>query len=97
MVDTPRRELSRRCGIALVWFLASVLFAVEIPDIGTVPMFPLTWVPSIWDQIRYGVEDPVGSGIFWPNRIRKIELDTALDPDPKPDPTFSIFCILVLN
>ncbi len=37
VVDTPRRELTRRCGIALVWFLASVLLAVEIPDIGTVP------------------------------------------------------------
>jgi hypothetical protein len=35
VVDTPRRELTRRCGIALVWFLASVLLAVEIPDIGT--------------------------------------------------------------
>jgi hypothetical protein len=41
VVDTPRRELTRRCGIALVWFLASVLLAVEIPDIGTVPTLPL--------------------------------------------------------
>jgi hypothetical protein len=40
VVDTPRRELTRRCGIALVWFLASVLLAVEIPDIGTVPTLP---------------------------------------------------------
>ncbi len=39
VVDTPRRELTRRCGIALVWFLASVLLAVEIPDIGKILAF----------------------------------------------------------
>ena len=32
--DNPRKELTRRCAIALAWFLASILLAIEIPDIG---------------------------------------------------------------
>jgi hypothetical protein len=40
-VDTPRQELIRRSIIALVWFVASILLAVEIPDIGTHHLVPM--------------------------------------------------------
>ena len=44
-VDTPRKELLLRSTIALIWFLASVLLAIEIPDIGR-------YLPSYY-RVRY--------------------------------------------
>jgi hypothetical protein len=65
--DTPRRELTRRCGIALVWFLASVLLAVEIPDIGNILAFLFRfcvfqpfWTGSRSD-LPYGTYEMTGS------------------------------------
>eukprot|EP00091_Calanus_sinicus_P003259 TRINITY_DN1341_c0_g1_i3.p1 TRINITY_DN1341_c0_g1~~TRINITY_DN1341_c0_g1_i3.p1 ORF type:complete len:172 (-),score=38.35 TRINITY_DN1341_c0_g1_i3:328-780(-) len=34
--DTPGKEKFRRCSIATVWFAATVLLAIEIPNIGAV-------------------------------------------------------------
>jgi len=34
--DTPSKEKFRRCTIATIWFVASILIAIEIPNIGAV-------------------------------------------------------------
>jgi hypothetical protein len=45
--DTTRKELTRRCIIAVTWFLASVILAIEIPDIGKNLRNFLTWMVAI--------------------------------------------------
>ena len=34
--DSERKELVRRCIIATIWFVATLVFAIEVPDIGIV-------------------------------------------------------------
>merc|ERR1712202_109315 len=34
--DTPSKEKIRRCSIATIWFVATILLAIEIPNIGAV-------------------------------------------------------------